>query len=474
MTDYTSLLGKSDQSWKQIATALLSEQQSKNKKSKRKQRRALVGALALSAWDNNKVNNVIRNLEDAKVDEQFAIAKATTNWEAYNTFISEDRKFVEAGGKEGDYFTNRAAAEFFRLNPNFDELYKNQSKRHKLRTNEIEKLAKTMQEEHIKQKKTLGINTGQTKPYLTKDEFMKPYEDFYRAKERRLTDPSELSGVHKVLGLVGPGRRRRKELDQSIADKQQTVDALNKTYSELLDPKIYGTVPSYYDRDAIKYTQTDALDMIQQTHGQDPTLVRKLQNSIKLLVAKTDDPNTAVKEKTDISDTALTAVIIVDTMDFDLLTEKAIQAKDDFEEYYKTKYDKEEKPEGPQPNQPASSEYTWYDEEEAIFIAKKLELSSTASLELRQALLNKSREEAKDKPNIDLIRQYDQVIEKATALAGFEAATAEYMRIQVDPTRKEQMQSSMNPDNTLTEEEVRTQFLRNWMDTLNAARKLTN
>ena len=103
MTDYTSLLGKSDQSWKQIATALLSEQQSKNKKSKRKQRRALVGALALSAWDNNKLNNVIRNLEDAKVDEQFAIAKATTNWEAYNTFISEDRKFMEAGGKEGDY-----------------------------------------------------------------------------------------------------------------------------------------------------------------------------------------------------------------------------------------------------------------------------------------------------------------------------------------------------------------------------------
>ena len=80
----------------------------------------------------------------------------------------------------------------------------------------------------------------------------------------------------------------------------------------------------------------------------------------------------------------------------------------------------------------------------------------------------------KDKPNIDLIRQYDQVIEKATSLAGFEAATAEYMRIQVDPTRKEQMESSMNQDNTLTDEEVRTQFLRNWMDTLNAARKLTN
>ena len=78
------------------------------------------------------------------------------------------------------------------------------------------------------------------------------------------------------------------------------------------------SIPGNYDRDAIKYTQTDALDMIQRTYGQDPTLVRKLQNSIKLLVAKTDDPNTAVKEKTDISDTALTAVIIADTVDFDL------------------------------------------------------------------------------------------------------------------------------------------------------------
>ena len=148
MTDYTSLLGKSDQSWKQIATALLSEQQSKNKKAKRKQRRALVGALALSAWDNNKLNNVIRNLEDAKTDNQYQIADATVKWENYNMFITDDKGFIAAGGEPekaeeiNEYFKTVAAVNFNSANPNFEELYKNRANRHVEREEGINKLAK--------------------------------------------------------------------------------------------------------------------------------------------------------------------------------------------------------------------------------------------------------------------------------------------------------------------------------------------
>ena len=98
--DYTSLLGRSNQSWGELAGTLLAEQKGKNKKAKSKQRKALVAGLLLSAWDNKKVNNVIRNLKEADVDKQYDIAEATSKWDAYNTFVTEDRGYVAAGGKK--------------------------------------------------------------------------------------------------------------------------------------------------------------------------------------------------------------------------------------------------------------------------------------------------------------------------------------------------------------------------------------
>ena len=92
--DYTSLLGRSDQSWSDIASILLTEEKKKTKKARRKQRRALIGGLLLSAWDSNKINKVVKNLQDADVDKQFDIAEATSNWESYNNFVIEDKQYI--------------------------------------------------------------------------------------------------------------------------------------------------------------------------------------------------------------------------------------------------------------------------------------------------------------------------------------------------------------------------------------------
>ena len=56
-------------------------------------------------------------------------------------------------------------------------------------------------------------------------------------------------------------------------------------------------------------------------------------------------------------------------------------------------------------------------------------------------------------PNILLIRQYDKVIEEATTLAGFEAATGDYMDIMSNPSAKAQFNSAWDikdPVNNIT------------------------
>ena len=340
MTDYTSLLGKSDQSWKQIATALLSEQQSKNKKAKRKQRRALVGALALSAWDNSKLNNVIRNLEDAKTDNQYQIADATVKWENYNKFITDDKGFIAAGGEPekaeeiNEYFKTAAAVNFNNSNPNFEELYKNRANRHAEREEGINKIAKVLQADHLKKRNELKNTqaiTGKSSPiYLTKEEFLKPYEDHYRAKERRATDSSELGAVHQLFGLVGPGRKRRKELDAKIAGYEKIIKGYS-IYDTLLDLPINSAPKAYYNPNDIGYTEADIVRLVETTVENDSLQRLLVTKARKMIVTNgiVDNANTALNEDT-ISDTQLQALLINTTVDFEKATIQAKQYKEEF------------------------------------------------------------------------------------------------------------------------------------------------
>ena len=481
--DYTSLLGRSNQSWGELAGTLLAEQKGKNKKAKSKQRKALVAGLLLSAWDNKKVNNVIRNLKEADVDKQYEIAEATSKWDAYNTFVTEDRGYVAAGGKKGNYFDTQAAIDFNKANPNFDDLYKNQRGRHAIRQDEITTRSEALKASHEKQRNTLNIDASQSQPYLTREKFLKPYEDFYRTKQSRATDPSELSAVHSLFGLVGPAKKRRQALDEKLIAEENIIKALDKTYEGLLDPKNYGkAVTSFYDPDAIKYSQADALSYVQRTFGPDEIITKKLQNDIMKIVSIKDNPNTAIKEN-EISDTDLNALVISSTLNFDNLTEQAVQLKDSFQEVWKTKNNKEELPFTVEngvkiydkKNTDIAQQVRWYEDEEDIYVQTKLKLYTPDSLELRQAILNRNRELAKDNSNTLLIRNYEQTIEKATTLSGFEAATQEYMRIRIDPSKLAQFNTAYNVvsdqnKDGITAIEARTQYLQEYVDTLNSMR----
>ena len=68
---------------------------------------------------------------------------------------------------------------------------------------EIKELADAKLREHQKQM------TGIDDVNITREEFMKPLEDYYRAKEREIADPANRSVIHKGLSFLGVGKKRR-------------------------------------------------------------------------------------------------------------------------------------------------------------------------------------------------------------------------------------------------------------------------
>ena len=460
MTDYTSLLGKSDQSWKQIATALLSEQQSKNKKAKRKQRRALVGALALSAWDNSKLNNVIRNLEDAKTDNQYQIADATVKWENYNKFITDDKGFIAAGGEPekaeeiNEYFKTVAAVNFNSANPNFEELYKNRANRHAEREEGINKIAKVLQADHLKKRNELKNTqaiTGKSSPiYLTKEEFLKPYEDHYRAKQRRATDPSELGAVHQLFGLVGPGRKRRKALDAKIAGYEKIIKGYS-IYDTLLDLPINSAPKAYYNPNDIGYTEADIVRLVETTVENDSLQRLLVTKARKMIVTNgiVDNANTALNEDT-ISDTQLQALLINTTVDFEKATIQAKQYKEEFADIWLVRRKETDLPfttteidEGDgtiriERKAINKDKFDLYEDEEDIYVAQKLGLYDENTVALQNALLGKHYEtnlninpETKNPRNPELILMYDKIISGSTTTDMAMSAARNWINLQL-------------------------------------------
>ena len=167
---YTDLLG-GNQTFAQVATSLLQDQRSKNKKDRRRQKQALIAGALLSAFDYNKLNKVAQNLDQAAVDKQFDIANKAQEWEAYSAYVQDDKQYKLAGGKQksiidaegkeqaviNPYFKSKATLVFNELNPNFDTQYAGRSDRLSSRQVEIERVAKMMEKQHLEKSNILNL-----------------------------------------------------------------------------------------------------------------------------------------------------------------------------------------------------------------------------------------------------------------------------------------------------------------------------
>ena len=464
---YTDLLG-GNQTFAQVATSLLQDQRSKNKKDRKRQKQALIAGALLSAFDYNKLNNVARNLEQAAVDKQFDIANKAQEWEAYSAYVQDDKQYKQAGGQQkpiidaegkeqaviNPYFKSKATLVFNELNPNFDAQYAGRSDRLSARQQEIERVAKQLEEQHLKKSNILNLQPAAYNldakqyeeykkiipsegNYLTKEEFYKPYNDYYRNKERRIVDPSERSAVHALFGLFGPSRKRRDNLDAKLAQEEAIINTLNNQYeqvSSLIDPLTI----SYTDPDKFQYNQGEAILYAMNEKNIPQEFLRK--NIIRNLQRP--------KYKDGVSQSQLQAIIITGTVGFDELVAKRNQAQDEF----KIKYQQEFAVGDTQATLPFDTDpstgkrfvkagfedaYAQYVSLENVFIDSELGIGTEKSRALREAtvMLEIERKKPVSNQNRDLILYYQGVIADASQSDIALTATREITNILADTSR---------------------------------------
>lgn len=496
---YTDLLG-GNQTFAQVATSLLQDQRSKNKKDRKRQKQALLAGALLSAFDYNKLNNVAKNLDQAANDKQFDIANKAQEWEAYSAYVQDDKQYKQAGGKQSikdaegndqevlnEYFKSKSTLIFNELNPNFDAQYAGRSDRLSARQQEIERVAKQLEEQHLNKSGILNLQPAaynldakqyeeykniipSEANYLTKEEFYKPYNDYYRNKERRIVDPSERSAVHALFGLFGPSRKRRENLDAKLAQEELIITKLNNQYeqvSSLIDPLTI----SYTNPDRFKYQQGEAILYAMDEKNIPQEFLRK---SIIRNLQRPEYEN-------GVSQSQLQAIILNGTVGFDELVAKRNQAQAEFEERYQQEFAVATKSgtqlkklpfdTDPQTGKRfgkagSDADYQQYLSLENVFIDSELGIGTTKSRALREAtvLLDIERQKPPTDQNRDLILYYQGVIADASQSDIALTATREITNILADKSRTTALLTSYENhlDKTNSAEEATLEGARLW------------
>ena len=290
-----------DKSYLDIASGFFGREKKKSKK------RRFVQLLdfALNLGDRVMNNRVAENLDDLNNKKVFDIANRNDKWIKLSKVIDVENNYRN----NPNYFMNLATEEFNTQQPDFVE--RNNEARD-YRDAEIKELADAKLREHQKQMEGVD-DVG-----ITREQFMKPLEDYYRAKEREIADPANRSVIHKGLSFLGVGKKRRANNAEKLRDAEIKRNALGNSKLGYLQP------PTFTDEDAIdlsrqafKYDAGETAEFVRGLDGVPVLLKNKVIAAI--------DP----KKKYDEDD--INTLVFAHTSDyneFDILIQDKLNAYD--------------------------------------------------------------------------------------------------------------------------------------------------
>ena len=300
-------------SYKDYATSYFSGSGKSNKRALK----ASLFAFGVDMFQSKMQNSAINNLQESADKKVFEQAGLTQKWNAYNNLITDDRAFQE----DSQFFYKKAETKWGTTNPNYDTDTKGAGEAaQKIKNQEIEDLQKKYEEIHNKKLKTGNINS---KNYMTKETFFKPFEDYYTEESKRIVAPKNLSIVHNGWDRL-TNRFKNEEKDKKIT----VAEANRNTYGYLVEP------------DAI--TGTSVIETYRKGKGKFDTTKIKMNldetkiNILELQGVSQEQKNYLVKNLTskDYTRNELQAEIISLSADFNPLKEKRIKAGNDFNDRY--------------------------------------------------------------------------------------------------------------------------------------------
>ena len=295
---FKGLLDKSSSpgtSWGELAGMYFSKGSKKDVRA----RNILLGTLFFNAKEASMQSKVLKNLEEANRNKLFDEAEVTAKWNAYNTLMDDDAAYKS----DPNYFKYKAEEKFTKVNPNFPTGQNLLQSQIDFRRKEIEDYATALENNHLEK-----IKTGNITQRLRKEEFFKPFEDFYVSENERIAAAKNVSLVHKGWDFLTGGKK--KDLTEAqIKDARNAAAKNNLGY--LLNPDSFTAqenIELYRDPTVSTFTADEVKRNIISTVD-DSSLAKSIINNM--------DPKQATYTRAQ-----LDSLVIGATVDFDELTFK--------------------------------------------------------------------------------------------------------------------------------------------------------
>lgn len=266
--DYKSLLGKSaGTNWGEIAGAYLTSGRKKDKKA----RNVLLATLFFNAKEAQMQSNVLKNLKENDEQQTFQNASVTNRWNAYNKLMEND----EAYKANPNFFRLEAEKQFAINNANFPTGNKLLQSEIDFKNKEVTELEEALKNIHFEK-----IKTGNITKRLSKEEFYKPFEDYYKGRQEKIAAPANVSLVHKAWDKIT--NREDKKILTDMQKEQRLNEATRSSFAYLLNPdEITGDAAiAQYKPSASKLNTDEAKLNILQLEGVTQEQKNYLINSI--------------------------------------------------------------------------------------------------------------------------------------------------------------------------------------------------
>ncbi len=251
--DYKSLLGRSSgSSFADIASAYITG----NRKSDNRARNVLLASLFFNAKEANMQAKVVKNLKELEKNKDLEVAKLNAQWDKRTKLQTEYDQLQKNGALV--YFEDK-------LDRDFENTHKQHKDIMNLSSNEIETYKlnwkKTEAEKYQKdlEDRYKGVDRGIT----VKEEFQKPYMDYYDGQKEKILNPSNTSLVHKMFSKIGMGTEapNLQKIKENFVNDQTRI----KTFTQKEAQAIKNLVPVREDILGLKINQKDFSTLLSES-----------------------------------------------------------------------------------------------------------------------------------------------------------------------------------------------------------------
>ena len=170
-------------------------------------------------------SNALKNLKENDTQKTFLNAGITNKWNAYNKLMEDDESYKA----NPNFFRLQAEQQFARDNAKFPTGNKLLQSEIDFKNKEVSDLEEALKNIHIEK-----IKTGNITKRLSKEEFYKPFEDYYKGRQEEIAAPANVSLVHKAWDKIT--NREDKKILTDMQKEQRLNEATRGSFGYLLNP----------------------------------------------------------------------------------------------------------------------------------------------------------------------------------------------------------------------------------------------